>query len=155
MTGQLCTFWVGDLFMGVEVDRVQEVLRLESVTPVPLAPKAVQGLINLRGRIVTAIDLRQQLGVSTEERPQQPMNLILGGTATGLSFIVDRVGDVVEVASSDFEEPPDTLRGRSRELILGAYKLPESLLLVLDTEQAARCGQGGSVEEPAGPGAGR
>jgi purine-binding chemotaxis protein CheW len=139
MPRQLCTFWVGELYMGIDVESVQEVLRLESVTPVPLAPAAVHGLINLRGRIVTAIDLWRQLGVTGEGRPSQTMNLVLGGAATGLSLVVDRVGDVVDVAEGDFEEPPETLRGRSRRLIRGAYKLPERLLLVLDLPEALRC----------------
>ncbi len=150
---QLCTFWVGDLFLGVGVEAVQEVLRLESVTPVPLAPPVVHGLINLRGRIVTAVDLRRQLGVGGDH-PSQPMNLILGGAASGLSFVVDRVGDVVEVAEADFEEPPDTLRGRSRQLIRGAYKLTERLLLVLDTAEALRCTDG-ALDLPAGTGSRR
>ena len=141
MPRQMCTFWVGDLYLGVDVGSVQEVLRLETFTPVPLAPAAVLGLINLRGRIVTAIDLRRQLGVVKEDRPARQMNLILADS-TGLSLVVDRVGDVAHVSEVDFEEPPDTLRGRSRRLIRGAYKLQERLLLVLDMNEALRCDEG-------------
>lgn len=136
MAHQYCTFYLDDLFMGIEAERVQEVLRLEDVTPVPLASASVYGLINLRGRIVTAVDLRKQLGMTVDESGEQPMNIILGDQEGTLSFVVDRVGDVVEVDDEDFETPPDTLKGTSRRMIRGAYKLENQLLLILDTINA-------------------
>ncbi len=136
MRRQLCTFWLGDLYLGIGVERIQEVLRSHRVTPVPLAPPAISGLINLRGQIVTAVDLRRRFGIPGEDRPEHPMHLILRGEAGSLSFVVDRVGDVVEVTDEDYEDPPDTLKGEARQLIRGAYKLEERLMLVIDTEHA-------------------
>ncbi len=139
MRRQYCTFYLDDLFMGIEAEKVQEVLRLADVTPVPLAPQSIFGLINLRGRIVTAVDLRRQLGISDEDLREDPMNIVLGDQEGTLSFVVDRVGDVVDVDDEDFETPPDTLKGKSRRLIRGAYKLENQLLLILDTGNALEC----------------
>lgn len=136
MKRQLCTFWLGDLYLGIEVERIQEVLRSHRVTPVPLAPAAISGLINLRGQIVTAIDLRHRFGIVTGDRPEHPMHLILRSESGSLSFVVDRVGDVVEVHDEDHEDPPDTLKGEARHLIRGAYKLEDRLMLIIDTEHA-------------------
>ena len=140
MGRQFCTFYLADLFMGIEVEKVQEILRFDGVTPVPLAPEPVSGLINLRGQIVTAIDLRRRVAVRDSEIAAQPMNIILSAAGGSLSFVVDRVGDVVEVEDADFEQPPDTLKGRARQLIRGAYKLERNLLLILDVDHAAKLG---------------
>ncbi|MCP4901303.1 MAG: chemotaxis protein CheW [bacterium] len=139
MARQYCTFYLDDLFMGIEAEKVQEVLRLADVTPVPLASASIHGLINLRGRIVTAVNLRRQLGMSVDMPTEQPMNIILGHQEGTLSFVVDKVGDVVEVNDEDFETPPDTLKGTSRRMIRGAYKLESQLLLILDTVNALEC----------------
>ncbi|MBD3851045.1 MAG: chemotaxis protein CheW, partial [Acidobacteria bacterium] len=117
------------------VERVQEVIRDSDITPVPTAPPWVRGLINLRGQIVTAIDLGTRFG-KTDRDNQSPTVLVLDVGSTLLSFVVDRAGDVVEVNDESFEPPPDTLKGEARRLIRGTYKLQERLLLVLDVEQA-------------------
>ena len=135
MAHQFCTFHVGDLFLGIEVERVQEVLRDSDVTPVPTAPSSVCGLINLRGQIVTAIDLGSKFGKAGREGEPSTV-LVLDAGSSLLSFVVDRAGDVVEVDDESFEPPPDTLKGEARRLIRGTYKLQKRLLLVLDVEQA-------------------
>lgn len=138
MSQRFCTFWVGSLYLGIEVEKIQEVLRVEQLTPVPLAPPEVCGLINLRGQIVTAIDLRQEFQAGSEHRPlNRSMHLILSEETGAISFVVDKVGDVVEVSADTFEDPPETLKGESRRLIRGAYKLAHSLMLVLNTDNAA------------------
>jgi purine-binding chemotaxis protein CheW len=134
MMQQYCTFYVDELLVGIEVEKVQEVLRFPEMTPVPLAPGPVRGLINLRGQIVTAIDLRRRINLPPRENDNEAMNIILRNEGGTLSFLVDRVGDVIEVSESDFEEPPENLKGASRKLIRGAYKLKDRLMLVLDTE---------------------
>jgi purine-binding chemotaxis protein CheW len=96
----------------------------------------VGGLINLRGQIVTAIDLRKRLAMSERQHSDQPMNVVVRTAEGAVSLLVDEIGDVVEVADSTFEEAPDTLKGVGRELIRGVYKLKERLLLLLDTERA-------------------
>ncbi len=132
---QFCTFFLEDQFFGVPVRQVQEVLRNQEVTPVPLAPAAVRGLINLRGQIVTAIDLRCCLGMPERAAEQHPMNVVVHTGDGAVSFLVDEIGDVLEGEQESFEPPPTTLQGKTRELIQGVYKLPERLLLVLDTER--------------------
>lgn len=133
---EFCTFFLGDLFLGVRVEEVQEVISYREMTRVPLAPPMVRGLINLRGQIVTAIDLRRPLGLSERPADQLPMNVVLRTDDGAVSLLVDEIGDVLELPEDSFERPPETLRGVARELIRGAYKLRERLLLFLDTEKA-------------------
>jgi len=135
-SGQFCTFSLDGYFFGVPVQQVQEVIRYQEMTRVPMVTQFIRGLINLRGQIVTAIDLRRRLGMTDRPEDQLPMNVVVR-TADGLvSLLVDEIGDVVEVEENTFELPPETLRGMAREMISGVYKVPERLLLVLDTERA-------------------
>ncbi len=135
---QLCTFRVGELVLGVEVTRVQEVLRHQEMTPVPLAPGVVSGLINLRGQIVTALDMRQRLGVGPRPAGELPMNVVVRHDEGVVSMLVDEIGDVVDVEEASFEPPPATLAPLSKALVQGVYKLDRQLLLLLNTELAIR-----------------
>lgn len=139
---RLCTFYLDGMLFGIDVDAVQEVLRFQAMTPVPLAPRVVAGLINLRGQIVTALDLRRRLELPERPPEMLPANVVLRSSAVGASLLVDAVGEVVEVDDVAFEPPPETTRGVARELILGAYKLPERLLLLLDLKKALEIGDG-------------
>jgi len=132
---QLCTFFLDDRFFSIEVEKVQEVIRYQTITPVPLAPTVVCGLINLRGQIVTAIDLRRLLQVGERRDERLPINIVIQTRHSIFSLLVDRIGDVLEVDDECFEHPPDTLDGIARELIRGAYKLQGRLLLVLNVEK--------------------
>ncbi|WP_369135944.1 chemotaxis protein CheW [Modestobacter sp. I12A-02662] len=135
-SAQLATFWLdGDLF-GVEVEHVQEVLRSQGITRVPLAPPAVAGLINLRGQVVTAIELRERLGRKPRPEGQEAVVIVVRLHGEAVSLLVDSIADVVDVNVRDFEAPPDTLDGAGRELIRGAYKLSGQLLLALDVNRA-------------------
>jgi purine-binding chemotaxis protein CheW len=133
---QFCTFSVDGLFFGVEVLQVQEVIRYQEMTPVPLAPAVVSGLINLRGQIVTAIDLRTALGLTERPAGSLPMNVVVRTDDGVVSLLVDEIGDVLNVDEASFERPPETLSGTARELITGVYKLKGRLLLILDTVRA-------------------
>ncbi len=134
-TKRLATFHVGDLFFGVEVRRVREVIRDQQLTPVPRAPGAIAGLMNLRGQVVCALDLRRRTGrpVLAED---EPMNVVVMCDGEVVALLVDEIGDVVTVDDDCFETVPHTLAGAERELISGAYKLDDALLLVLDIERA-------------------
>jgi len=132
---QFSSFFVDDLFFGIEVTKVQEVMGAVYMTPVPLAPPAVRGLMNLRGQIVTSIDLRSRLQLGERPVDQVPVNLILYTDDGCASLLVDGVGEVLEVREDTFEPPPETLQGRLRELIRGAYKLDNRLMHVLDVER--------------------
>jgi purine-binding chemotaxis protein CheW len=136
MERQYCTFVLDNLFLGIEVLRVQEVIRAQTMTRVPLAARAVRGLINLRGQIVTAIDLRERLGLDPRPEGRQPMNVVIRTEDGAVSLMVDEIGDVLEVAEDHYESPPETLAASARALIRGVYKLPDRLLLILDTDQA-------------------
>jgi len=133
---QYCTFFLGDFFFGVAVERVQEVISYQEMTRAPKAPPVVRGLINLRGQIVTAIDLLRLLEIGESSLDKEPMNIVIGTDDGAVSFLVDRIEDIIEVDESGFEHPPETLQGVARELIEGAYKLPNRLLLVLDAGKA-------------------
>jgi len=131
---QYATFFLGNLFLGVEVRKVQEVIRYQEMTRVPLAPNMVQGLINLRGQIVTAIDLRRRLELPALEENRLPMNVVVRSDDGAVSLLVDEIGDVVEIEDETYERPPETLTGVARELVTGVYKLKDQLLLILDTD---------------------
>jgi purine-binding chemotaxis protein CheW len=133
---QFATFFLHGLFFGVEVLKIQEVIRYQEMTRVPLAPRMIEGLINLRGQIVTAVDLRWRLELPPRAEGQLPMNVIVRSDDGSVSLLVDEIGDVVEIHDDVQERLPETLRGVARELVTGVYKLKERLLLILDTEKA-------------------
>ena len=113
-------------------------IRYQHITYVPRAAASVHGLINLRGQIVTAIDLRSRLKLPKRPADRQPMNVVIRSGDDVVSMLVDEIGDVVAVDESTFEKPPDTLDGIARSLIRGAYKLENRLLLNLDTDKTIR-----------------
>jgi purine-binding chemotaxis protein CheW len=133
---QFATFFVDNLLFGVEVLRVQEVLRYQEMTPVPRAAEVIEGLINLRGQIVTAIDVRRRLGLKPRESARTPMNMVVRSDDGAVSLLVDEIGDVLDVDESSFEPVPDNVAPGIRELTTGVYKLKERLLLILDTTKA-------------------
>jgi purine-binding chemotaxis protein CheW len=132
---QYCTFLLGDLYLGVEVIRVQEVIRRQPTTPVPLASHVIEGLMNLRGSIVTTIDLRRRLGLPDRANGEDPMNVVIRSDDGVVSLLVDEIGDVVEVEDETFEPTPSTLRSATRDVIVGVYKLDRRLLLILDCDR--------------------
>ena len=136
MNRQFCAFYLDGFLFGVEVARVQEVVRNQPMTRVPLAPPLIGGLINLRGQIVTAIELRVLLGMPARAASKEPMNVVLRAADGAVSFLVDDIDDVIETDDAEFESAPETVTGRARELIAGVYKLQERLLLVLSTDVA-------------------
>ena len=134
---QFATFHLAGLFLGVDVLKVQEVIRYQEMTRVPIAPPMVEGLINLRGQIITAIDLRRCLGLADRADGELPMNVVIRSDDGAVSLLVDEIGDVIEVDDQRFEPVPETVTGFSRDLINGVYKLDQQLLLILDTEKAS------------------
>ena len=133
---QFCTFYVDGQFFGVPVEQVQEVIRYQEMTRVPLVHRVIRGLINLRGQIVVAVDLRRRLNAADRAKGQLPMNVVVRTADGAVSLLVDEIGDVLEVRDETFEPPPETLTDASRELVLGVHRLPRQLLLILDTEKA-------------------
>jgi purine-binding chemotaxis protein CheW len=136
-TCQFCTFLLGDFYMGIDVRKVQEVLRYQQMTRVPLVPGVVRGLINLRGQIVMAIELRRRLQLPDRPDDQLPTNVIVRTGEGAVSFLVDELCDVLEIDGSTLEPPPDTLDGIARELIVGVHMLDDRMLLILETDRLA------------------
>lgn len=133
---QYATFYLDGLYFGIEVLKVQEVIRHQVMTPVPLAPDTVRGLINLRGQIVTALDLRARLGLTPRAADTLPMNVVVRTADGAISLLVDEIDDVVEVSPEQFEPAPETVRMKVGGLVTGVYKLAARLLLILDVERA-------------------
>ncbi|WP_300682328.1 chemotaxis protein CheW [Nocardioides sp.] len=138
-TEQYCTFWVAGLYFGVDVDQVQEVLRHQPMTPVPRAHEAVHGLINLRGQIVTAVDLRARLRLPERAEGELPMNVIVRSRGEVVSLLVDDIGDVIDAEQPGglgMEPPPSNLPADVREVVVGVRPLTDAILLVLDADRA-------------------
>jgi len=146
-TNQYCTFYLDGLFFGVDVLKVQEVLRYQEMTQVPLASSVIRGLINLRGQIVTAIDLRRRLNLQDREADQLFMNVIVNTSESDVSLLVDAIGDVLEIEEDLFEMPPQNLDQTVRSLVQGIYKLDSGLLLILDTEKTTHLDHSQSTEK--------
>ena len=132
---QLSTFHVGRYLFGVDVALVQEIVRLQTITPVPLSPPEIAGLINLRGEVLTAIDLRARLGLPRSDKERDPINVVVRVDDEPVSLLVDEIGGVQEVSQVPFEATPATVEARVRDLLLGAYTLPDRLLLSLNARK--------------------
>lgn len=132
LTDQLCTFRLGDLYLGIDVLEVREVLHHADVTGVPHADHSVEGLINLRGQIATAINLRRRLELDGEPNRERQLHVVIVTREEPVTLLVDAIGDVVDVDHDAYEVPPPTLTGPARSFIQGAYKLNDELLLRLD-----------------------
>jgi len=124
--GEYSTFYVGGLFFGIDVLQVQEVLRYQA---------AVEGLINLRGQIVTAIDMRRRLQQPPRAEGETPMNMVIRTEDGAVSLLVDEIGDVIEVDPETYEPSPENVDPVVKDLLRGVHKLDGRLLLLLDTEK--------------------
>jgi len=132
---QFCTFYLDRMLFGVESQNIQEVVGYRELRPVPLAPAGVRGLMNLRGQVVIALELREQLELAARPAGKPPVCLVVRTGDGEVCLLADEVGNVVEVEEATFEPSPETLSARMRGLIRGVYKLEQQLLHVLDTSQ--------------------
>jgi purine-binding chemotaxis protein CheW len=143
---QFCTFLVDGQMFGTPVARVQEVIQRQVMTPVPLAPEVVTGMINLRGQIVCAMDLRRRLQLPERAADQTAMSVVVRTNQGTVSLLVDEIGDVIEIAEEALESPPETLQGAAGEVVEGVYKLPDRLLLALDINRVVEVGERSKTE---------
>lgn len=141
---QVVTFTSGDYHFGINVLTVQEVLKYQEMTPVPLAPPEIRGLINLRGNIVTAIGMRERLQMPPADSDASPMNLIISLRDGSASLIVDSVGDVLTLQPERYRPRPSTLVSPLKEVVTGVYELERGLLLLLDADSLGSISEGGS-----------
>ncbi|WP_425614085.1 chemotaxis protein CheW [Anatilimnocola sp. NA78] len=141
---QFASFQVGDLLLGIDIHQVQEINRNLNLTPVPHAPDAVQGVINLRGEVVTVIDLRRVLGLPAAEFTRSTSNVIIKHTGEQVGLLVDKVAEVITCHSVDIDPLPENLGGIDSCFFSGVIKLQQHLLVVLNVTQALQ-----SLAEPA------
>ncbi len=133
MVNQYATFVVDAHYLGIPVRDVQEVLRRQRLTRVPLAPTVVAGLINLRGQIVPALEMRELLRLPARSGEAETFSVVVRTDDGAVSLQVDQIGDVLELDQTSFEPPPQHLDANLKRLLRGVYKLKDRLLLVLDT----------------------
>ena len=131
---QLVTFKTGEYSFGIDVLEVQEVLRHQQMTYVPLAPEEVRGLLNLRGHIVTAIGMRERLHLESSPEELEPMNLIVSLKEGSASLVVDTVGDVITLDPTRYKPRPRALKDPLKEMVLGVYESEKGLLLHIAPE---------------------
>jgi purine-binding chemotaxis protein CheW len=132
-TRQYATFRVHDLFLGIEVDSVQEIIRQQKMTVVPLAPGVIEGLINLRGQIVIAIDARRSLGLPAWQGEDSRTNIVVRSEDGAVSLLVDDIDDVMDVPLDAWSPVPDNMPAEQRELIECVYNLKQGLMLAINT----------------------
>ncbi len=127
------TFWLGGFLFALPVEEVVEINRSLDITPVPQAPSYVSGIINLRGQILTAIDLAQRIGLIRENEAHH--NVIIGRDGEPLSLLVEQIGDVLEIPIADIEDPPDVIEGLDIQFVKNVSRLPDRLLVILDVQK--------------------
>jgi len=132
---QITTFSIGKNTYGIDVMRVQEVTNSLPMTEVPIAPRYVRGLINLRGQIATAIGLHELFELKGEPNAGSQMTVICKVDGALLSLLVDNIGDVIEVDEQNYEPVPETIHGRVRAFMGGVYKTKESILTIIDLDK--------------------
>ena len=129
---EIVTVIVAGQLFGLPIERVRQVFRMGHVTPVPLAPPSVAGLINLRGRVATAIDLRSRLGLKPVDARGMAAGLECQGDAYAL--VVDEIGDVLRPRDDELEAGDAHLPAAWRGFIEGVYRLPDSIMVLLDVD---------------------
>lgn len=137
---KICTFYVNNFFLGIDVFKIQEVIRYQEMTHVPLTNPTISGLINMRGQIVTAIDMRKRLEFPPAEDQDKPTNVIVRTDDGAVSLLVDAIGDVIDVSEDDFELPPENVKGNFQQILREVCQLNDQLLLILDIDQILKIG---------------
>ena len=132
---QFATFILNGELLGLNILKVQEIQQPQTITPVPLAPEHIMGLISLRGQIVPLIDLRTRLGMDTGEAIKTPYHIVVNIRNTIASFEVDEIGDVIDVPVDKFEPPPDSVHAVDAKFLEGVFPLEDKILSVLNVER--------------------
>lgn len=136
---QACTFYLEDRMYALDVQQVQEVTKSLPITPIPLAPSYVKGLINLRGQIAVSIDLREMFGLPKQENTELTNTIVCRTDGILMAFPVDRVGDVVENDYNNFENTPETVEPKIAQFMKGVFKSQHDILSMLDIESILKC----------------
>ena len=132
---QVATFYVGDLLLGIPIQQVQEINRQLDLIPVPHAPSHLRGVINLRGEVVSVIDLCTVLGVESQKLLRSTRNLIIQDQDQLVGLIVDDVADIVSVETSEIRQPPANFKGVSGKFFRGVCTTPSEIIVILNLEE--------------------
>ena len=132
---ELATFYVGDALYGMDILRVQEINRLMDFTMVPQSPEYVMGIMNLRGQIVTVIDLSKKLGLSETDLKEESRNIIVNDQGEYIGLLVDRISDVVRTDTDKIEPPPSNMGGVQGRFLQGVFKMDKNLIGILNVEE--------------------
>lgn len=135
---ELATFYVGDALCGMDILNVQEINKLMEMTKVPQAPDYVTGILNLRGQIVTIIDLGQKLGLGMAEISSESRNIIINAPGEHVGLLVTRISDVVMADPDKIEPPPANMKGIQGDFFTGVYKTENKLIGILDVKEVLR-----------------
>ena len=133
-TNQFCGFRIGSNFYAIPVQHVQEVIKNQRITGVPLSDSHIRGLISLRGQVVTSVSLRTLFGLD-EDFQEDHMNIIVRSDEALIALAVDQIEDIIELKRENFESTPDTLDPKIKVFITGVYKEEKDLIIVLDLEK--------------------
>ncbi|EPR42331.1 CheW protein [Desulfovibrio sp. X2] len=132
---QLVTFSIGDEEFGVDILKVQEIIRTMEITKVPKAPEFVEGVINLRGKVIPIIDLRKRFGMETRAHDKNTRIIVIEINNMIVGFVVDSVSEVLRISADTVEPPPPVVAGVESEYIKGVGKLADRLLIMLDLDR--------------------
>lgn len=135
---QLVSFVVGQELFGVSILAVQEIIRMETITPIPNAPEFIEGVINLRGKVIPIVDLKKRLNILSEGHADMEKKriLVIEVAERIIGFIVDAVSQVIKIQNESIEPPPEiVVAGVESQYIRGVSKLEDTLLILLDFNQ--------------------
>ncbi len=135
---EVSTFYVGDALYGMDILKIQEINKQMEMTSVPQSPDYVKGILNLRGRIVTIIDLSKKLGLTATGSSEDARNIIIKSQNEQIGLLVDRLGDVVQASWDSVEPPPASLNELQGKFFQGVYKTGNTLVGILDMEEVLR-----------------
>ena len=134
-TVELASFFVGEALCGMDILKVQEINKLIEMTRVPQAPEYVLGILNLRGEIVTIIDLGKKLGLKSTELSEKTRNIIVNSNGEHIGLMVEQISDVVQAKFEKIEAPPANIGGVQGKYFTGVFKTEDSLIGILDVEK--------------------
>ncbi|CAL8979939.1 Chemotaxis protein CheW [Rhodoplanes serenus] len=135
------TVMLGEQLFGLPISRVQDVFMLERLTRVPLSQPEIAGVLNLRGRIVTAIDMRRRLGLPKRDDGKKPMAIGIESKGESYGLLIDTVGEVLKLSDGTREPNPVNLDGRLARVSAGVHRLDGQLLVVLDVDRVLDMGE--------------
>jgi purine-binding chemotaxis protein CheW len=134
-TVELASFFVGDALCGMDILKVQEINKLIEMTRVPQAPEYVLGILNLRGEIVTIVDLGKKLGLKSTEMSDKTRNIIVSSNGEHIGLMVEQISDVVQAEWEKVEPPPANIGGVQGKYFTGVFKTEDRLIGILDVEK--------------------